>query len=364
MSNLQFFRINEEPLALENLDLQDKKVLVRVDFNCPVKDNKVTNNYRIRESLQTLKNLSERGVKKITLITHWERPEGKYDPAFSLEPIRQELENLWGEKVICPAFISDFNQYSQIISKQETKIVMWENIRFWPEEENGEATFSQALAQDQDLFINEAFSASHRKHASIVGITEFLPSYAGWHLAEEVKKIYHLVNKPINPSIAIVGGAKIETKVPVLEELGQDYDRIILGGKISLEYENSELAKSEALWTKKVTLPKDYLGEEKMDISEESAQIFAGFIRQAKKILWNGPMGKFESVEYRKGSEIIARAIAENQSAERLIGGGDTIALLEILDLQNQVGFTSTGGGAMLEYIAKGTLPGLEKLSY
>lgn len=391
MSDLQTFRSSHNPLGLENLDLKDKHILVRVDFNCPVEKGVVTNNYRIQESLKTLRFLKEKGAKKITLMTHFKRPNGEFDPALSLTPIKEELEKLWGEKVECPPYDADFKKYSNLILSRQSQVVLWENIRFWPGEKASDEEFSKALAEGQDLFINEAFSASHRAHASVVGVSKVLPSYAGFRLAEEASEIFRLMNEPQSPSVAIVGGAKIETKVPVLRSLAKNYDKIILGGKVSQEFEdlknnqnenksnpatqNTEkinvvtgepipIEVNDDTWMNKIELPTGYLGEEKFDIDEASANHFAETIKNAKKILWNGPMGKFEEPNYRKGSEIIALAVAENKNALRLVGGGDTVEVLEELNLQKNAGFVSTGGGAMLEYIADGTLPGLETLKY
>jgi len=255
---------------------------------------------------------------------------------------------------------------------KESLVVLWENIRFWPGEKENDPEFSQALAEGQDIYVSEAFSACHREHASVTGVTKLLPAYAGFRVAEEARDIYRLMHEAASPSVAIVGGAKIETKIPVLRALARNYDRILLGGKISIEYEelnqkeDVETQKDAApeAWMEKIELPAGYLGAEKFDIDEASAQHFAELVKSAQKILWNGPVGKFEEAEFRRGSEIIARAVAENKNALRLIGGGDTAELLEELNLQNEVGFVSTGGGAMLEYIANNTLPGLEVLQY
>ncbi|MFH1182632.1 MAG: phosphoglycerate kinase [Candidatus Moraniibacteriota bacterium] len=386
--NFKSFRAFKKPVSLKNLDLKGKNVLVRVDFNCPVEKGKVTNNYRIVETLPTLRLLKKKGAKKITLVTHFGRPDGKYSATFSVKPVRLELEKLWGKKVFCPPYQTDFKKYADSVlndelqvtclagspcrslrrsagrqASYELRVCMWENIRFWPEEEKNDTKFAKALVKDQDIFINEAFSASHREHASVVGAAKLLPAYAGLRLAEEVREIHQLMTKKVSPSVAIVGGAKIETKIPVLEALGRNYDKIILGGKIAIEYEGLKNRKYQA-WTKKVELPSGYLGEQKQDIDEKSALEFAKIIKLAKKIIWNGPMGKFEDKKFRKGSEIIARAVAQNKKARRLSGGGDTVELLEELGLQKRAGFVSTGGGAMLDYIAYGTLPGIEKLKY
>lgn len=362
--DLQTFRSGKNPLSLENVELKDKHVLVRVDFNCPVDKGVVTNNYRIQESLKTLKFLKDKGTKKITLVTHFKRPKGEFDPALSLTPIKEELEKLWGEKVECPAYDPNPKKYANLVLSREAQVVLWENIRFWPGEKENNPEFAEALAEGQDIYINEAFSASHREHASVVGVATLLPSHAGFRLAQEVSEIYQLMNEVRDPSVAIVGGAKIETKVPVLRTLSSYYNKILLGGKISQEYEEFKKTAQPEDWMNKIELPTGYLGEEKFDIDEQSASRFAGVIKEANKIIWNGPVGKFEEPGYAKGSEIIAKAVAENKNALRLIGGGDTVEVLEQLGLQNESGFVSTGGGAMLEYIAESTLPGLEVLQY
>lgn len=365
MSSFKEFQTEEQTPTLLSLDLNDKNVLVRVDFNCPIKDGRVSNNYRIVESLKTLSLIKEKGAKKIVLISHLGRPKGAFDPQFSMEPIRKELEDLWGEKVVCPSFESDFKVYAQKVAEETNPIVLWENIRFFEGEKKNDPEFARFLALGNQVFINEAFSACHRSHASVVGVCEFLDSYAGLRLSEEVWEIHKLVSEKVSPAVAIVGGAKIETKVPLLNTLEKHYDKLLLGGKIALEYEKflEESPEKEA-WMDKVEIPSGYLGEEKFDIDEASAIHFREILKEAKKILWNGPVGKFEEEEFAKGSEIIARAISENEEAFRLVGGGDTIALLDNLGLRGEVGFVSTGGGAMLDYIANDTLPGLEKLKY
>jgi len=365
VSSFQKFREGQEPLSLPEKELKDKTVLVRVDFNCPVKNGVVVNNYRIVESLGTLKLLKEKGAKKIVLVTHLGRPKGEFVPELSVQPIKRELEKVWGERVDTPEYVVDPDEYAKKVAEAEESVVLWENIRFWPGEKKNEPEFAKALTGGCDLFVNEAFSACHREHASVVRTAQNLPAYAGLRLGEEVREIYQLLNQEASPSVALVGGAKIETKIPVLEALEKHYDKILLGGKIALEYLNFvESLPEKRPWMDKIELPSGYLGEEKFDIDEESANHFAEILRQAKKILWNGPVGKFEEPGFAKGSEIIARAISENKEASRLCGGGDTVALLDKMGLRDQVGFVSTGGGAMLDYIAYGTLPGLERLEY
>lgn len=365
MAKLQEFRDLEIRKALEGLDFEGKSVLVRVDYNCPVAGGKVTNNFRIKQSLPTLNLIKEGGARKIVLITHFDRPDGKFNAEMSLSPVREELEKIWGEKIFMPEFQADYRKYFRDIEEGAEKIYLAENIRFWKEEEAGDSAFAFVMSDGHDFFINEAFSASHRKHASVTGVSSYLPSFAGLELADECREIWKKMTVMVSPSIALVGGAKIETKVPVLQTLGKYYDKIILGGKIAIEYEKYSVENPDAgSWMTKVQLPQGYSDENKFDISEEAALDFVEMIKGAKKILWNGPVGKFEDERYAVGSEIIARAVSQNLEASRLVGGGDTIALLEKNSLLDKVGFVSTGGGAMLEYIGEGTLPGLEVIEF
>lgn len=364
MANFKTFRSSEKLTVINSLDLKNKNILVRVDFNCPVdKRGRVTNNYRIKETLPTLRLLKKKGAKKITLVTHFGRPDGKYKAEFSVKPVLRELEKLWKTEVCCPSYQPNYKKYSLSVVNCKPYIALWENVRFWPEEEKNNRQFAKALVTGQDIFINEAFSASHREHASIVGTAKLLPAYAGLRLADEAREIFQLMTKKASPSVAIVGGAKIETKIPVLRALAKYYDQIILGGKVASEYEEIKDGKNQA-WMKKIKLPSGYLDPQKFDIDEKSAREFAKIIKKAKKILWNGPMGKFENKKFRQGSKIVALAVVTNNKARRLSGGGDTVELLEELRLQKKAGFVSTGGGAMLDYIAYGTLPGLAILKY
>ena len=366
MSSYEKFREGSDPVSLERADLEGKNVLVRVDFNCPSKEGNLTDNYRIRESLGTLNLLRLKKANKITIITHWGRPDGVFDASSQVEPLRKELEDLIGESVVCPEYSVDYNEYSKKIQNEHSLIVMWDNIRFWPEEEKNDENFSKALALGQDIFINEAFSASHRSHASVTGVARLLPSYAGLRLGEEIREIYRLMVTEVEPSLAIIGGAKIETKIPLLRSLAKHYSKIILGGKVAIEWENykEKLTFEDTEWTEKLLLPEGFQGEERLDIDEQSIVRFVEMINNAKKIVWNGPVGKFEEPDYARGSEEIAKAISSNKEALRLVGGGDTILVLDSTHLNGQVGFVSTGGGAMLDYIADGNLPGIEGLDF
>lgn len=365
MAKLQEFRDLEIRKAIEGLDFEGKSVVIRVDYNCPVSAGRVTNNFRIKQSLPTLNLIKDGGAKKIVLITHFDRPDGKFNSEMSLGPVKDELEKIWGEKVVLPEYQEDYRKYFRDIEEGTEKVYLAENIRFWKEEEAGDSAFAFVMSDGHDFFINEAFSASHRKHASVTGISSYIPSFAGLELADECREIWKKMTIMVSPSVALIGGAKIETKVPVLKTLGKYYDRIMLGGKIALEYEKYASENPEAdVWMSKVQLPQGYSDDNKFDISEEAALEFVEIVKDAKKILWNGPVGKFEDEKYAVGSEIVARAVSQNQEASRLVGGGDTIALLEKNDLLDKVGFVSTGGGAMLEYIGDGTLPGLEVIEF
>jgi len=363
MANFEEFIKSNNLLTLLNEDLNGKNVLIKVDFNCSIKNGKAEENYRIKETLDTLNKVKEKNPKKIVLLTHLGRPEGKFNKDLSVEPLRVELENLWREKVKVIPYLEDFKEYAKKVQEDDSQVILWENVRFWKGEEENDPEFSKSLALGMDVYINEAFSASHREHASVVGTASLLPAYAGIQLGEEVRTIYQFMTNSISPSVAIVGGAKIDTKIPVIRALSKYYDTILLGGKVAIEWEESK-GKYKEDWIEKLVLPSGYKEDDMCDINKESAENFAKIIKTAKKILWNGPMGKFEDPDCRMGTEVVAQAITKNGEAKTIVGGGETVAFLDDLGLKQKIGFVSTGGGAMLEYIAKNTLPGISNLTY
>jgi phosphoglycerate kinase len=361
-------------------DLRNKRVLVRVDFNCPVAEIggelTVTDDFRIRSTLPLLKELLNRGAE-VTCMTHFGRPEGKVVDAYSVRPIKKNLDRL----------ISGVN--------------LLENLRFNPGEEANNPAFGAALCQGFDFYVNEAFGASHRSHASIVQPPLLLPSAAGPNLCEEVSTLLGALDSPTRPFVAIVGGAKIKEKLGITRVLAQKADSVIVGGGMAYTFQvaqgrtigDSLFNESfvgqceELLKGTNVVIPVDAraletgktfgvaggddpsqvfegdipAGFEGLDIGPKSVELFKNVIESAKTILWNGPMGVFEDPRFASGTREIAEAVA-NSSAFTVIGGGDSVAAINSYQLEDKVDFISTGGGASLELVEFGDLPGLKAL--
>lgn len=342
-------------------NLGGKRALVRVDYNVPIKNSKIEDNFRIKKSLPTIEYLRGKGAK-IVLITHL----GK-DDSQSLEPV-----------------IKEFFKLSQI---PESEISFFENARKFPGEENNDPVFAKELAALGDFFVNDAFSVSHREHASVVGVPKYLPSYAGFQLEEEVKNLSEAIQNPSHPFLFIMGGAKFSTKMPLIKKYLEVADHVFVGGALAndfLKAQGFEVGKSlvdtesygieEFLNNKKLILPRDVvvnegtvkkshqLSEEDviLDIGPESIEVLKGYINDAKLILWNGPLGKYEAGGGGATKEIL-KLVAES-GARSIIGGGDTVALISEMKMENKFSFVSTGGGATLEFLFTGTLPGIEAL--
>jgi phosphoglycerate kinase len=235
-------------------------------------------------------------------------------------------------------------------------ILLLENTRFYPEEETNDQKFSEALAKPFSIFVNEAFSVCHRAHSSVVGVPKILPSYAGFRVLQEIEKLDQARLAPRHPAIAVIGGAKIETKLPLILELEKTYDAVLVGGKVANEAIDQKIAFPE-----KVLLPMDFNSSERMDIGPNTIAYYIQIIKTAKTIIWNGPMGKFEEKPYDIGTDAVLQAILESE-AFVVIGGGESLSVLEKANVMNKIGFVSSGGGAMLEYLSGKKLPGLEVL--
>jgi phosphoglycerate kinase len=233
------------------------------------------------------------------------------------------------------------------------EVLLLENVRFYPEEEKNDGDFSQKLANGFDIFVNDAFAVSHRDQASVTGITKFLPSYAGFWLQKEIENLDKVKNNPEHPAVAIIGGAKIETKLPVISKLVENYDHVLVGGKIANEVLDQNIKFSD-----KVMLPIDF-GGDRLDIGPETIEKYKKIIAGAKTIVWNGPMGKFEEKPYDIGTNEVLKAVIES-GAYVLMGGGESVEILEEQQAMDKISFVSTGGGAMLEYLSGKKLPGLE----
>ena len=350
--------------SVKNVDVRGKRVLLRVDFNVPVEKGKVEDDFRIKRTLPTIKFLKKKGAR-IILISHVTDGRTK-----SLKPMAQYLK---------VKFLPD--KKIDLIKKKIDKIkngeiVLLENIRNYPGEEKNDKKFTKKLAQCGDIYINDAFSVSHREHASVVGITKYLPSYAGLLFEEELKNLSSAF-KPKHPFLLILGGIKFKTKLGVLEKFLKTADQIFIGGALANNFfkaqgvniDNSvfdpEVNIKKYLRNPKIILPIDLKTKNGtiLDAGAGTINNLAKIIKESKFVLWNGPLGDYEK-GFETGTIQIAKAIAKS-AAKSVIGGGDTIAAIRKAKIPlSRFSFVSTAGGALLEFLAKGTLPGIEALLY
>lgn len=350
---------------------------MRGDLDVPLRqvqgEFSVEDDSRIRECLPSIKYLLDHAAKVI-LMGHSGRPEGQMVEGLKLAPMAEKIKQLfnsqfspsagpvplWYRAGPVPLWyraggfnfqLGGFSAY-----RISENLVLLENLRFYPGEENNDPQFAQALAVLGDLYVNEAFAASHREHASIVGVPKLLPHAAGFHFASEAEHLSKVLENPKRPLVLLVGGAKPETKLPLALEFAQKMDWVLIGGALaqSMKYkEQSDLKTKNILFAS--------LTEDGFDIDGESIKKFSDIIKDAGTIIWNGPMGKYEEERWEAGTKRIAAEIA-GCPAFKVVGGGDTIAALTKLNLIGKMDYVSTAGGAMLEYLLKGTLPGLEAL--
>ncbi len=364
---------------LEDLgDISGKRVLVRTDFNVPLDDGVIRDDLRIREAIPTLKYLVDNGAE-VTACTHLGRPKGKFEGKYSLKPVRARLNE------ILPG------------------IKLLDNLRFNPGEELNDPQFIEQLVAGQDMYVNDAFGASHRKHASIMGPPQLLPSAAGRLLQNEVKILLEVRNKPKRPFVAILGGSKVSDKLGVIDALVQVVDKLLIGGGMCFTFLKAQgqqigsslLEEGQIDYCKEllasgapIVLPHDFTAMDSdgkigdptvggivrqmgnnipdgwagLDIGPGSAAVFGDIIQESKTVLWNGPMGVFEDSRFSAGTKHVAQSMAENKSSFTVIGGGDSAAAAKEFKLDTEINHVSTGGGASLELIEKGTLPGLDAL--
>lgn len=392
--------------TISDINFQGKKVLIRVDFNVPLsKDFKVTDNTRIKAAIPTLEKVINDGGS-VVLMSHLGRPKSGSEDNYSLRHIVFELEKLLEKKVL---FISDCISEEGIEATQNLQngeIALLENLRFYKEETEGSVEFAQQLSKHGDVYINDAFGTAHRAHASTAIIAQFFPKdkYFGFLLENEIKNIDALLTNPKSPTLAIIGGAKVSSKISIIENLMNTVDEIIIGGGMAYTFVKAnggkvgdslveeefidtalkimDLAKKKDV---KLHLPIDTIIADKfsndatiqsssidaissgwmgLDIGEKTIENFSQIIENAKTILWNGPMGVFEMESFKKGTESIANALvkATEKGAFTLIGGGDSVAAINKLNLADKVSYVSTGGGAMLEYLEGIELPGIKAI--
>jgi phosphoglycerate kinase len=386
-------------LTIQDIDLQGKRVFVRVDFNVPIKGLKVTDDLRIREALPTIRYGIEHGAI-LVLASHLGRPKGKPKPEFSLAPAAERLSELLGKKVLFAKDCIGPDVDKVVSAAQPGDVVLLENLRFHPEEEANDPGFAKQLAALTPLYINDAFGSAHRAHASTEGITHFVKqAAAGFLMEKELRYLGGALESPQRPFVAILGGAKISDKIEVIENLLGKVDHLLIGGammftflksqgknigKSLCEVDKLELARELlARAQSRISLPVDAVAgrgpddeasahvvpsgeipEEEMglDIGPKTVSAYAAIIRPAKTIVWNGPMGVFEKDAFASGTFAVAKSVAESQAVS-IVGGGDSAAAVAKAGLADQITHISTGGGASLEFLAGQTLPGVAALN-
>lgn len=390
-------------LFLEDLDFKGKRVFLRVDFNVPQDEaGNIRDDMRIKASLPTINYLLEQKAKLI-VASHLGRPKGKYEPKYSLRPVAKRLgELITRDVILAPAVVGD----EVLKLKRELKegqVLLLENLRFDPGEEKNDPSFAQGLAQEVDYYVDDAFGACHRAHASVVGITHYVKkSAAGFLLQKEVDYLSKAVFSPQKPYVAILGGAKVSDKIPVIENLLNKADSVLIGGAMAytffkaqgldvgrslVEEEMMELSLKILSQAKEKRvnfyLPSDHVSAAEkdskaetkiieslpipaklmaLDIGPKTVEAYSEIIAKAKTIFWNGPLGVFEIDKFAQGTMKIAEAVAKS-GAISIVGGGDSVAAVYKAGVSEKISHISTGGGASLEFIANETLPGIEALT-
>ena len=388
--------------TVKDIDLQGKKVFVRCDFNVPLDENgNITDNRRIVAALPTIKYLLDQNCK-IILASHVGRPKGEVNPKFSLKPVANELSKLLGKEVKLAEDVVGPSAKELTSNVKEGEIVLLENVRFDAREEKNDESLSKEFASMAEIFVNDAFGTAHRAHSSTAGIAEFLPAVSGFLIEKELEFLGSALENPQRPFVAILGGAKVSDKLGVIESLLEKVDTLIIGGgmaytffksmgysvgksiceldKLDLAKELMEKAKQknvklvlpvDNVIAKEITpdaenkvidsdnIPDDWEG---LDIGPKTVELFKEKLKDAKTIIWNGPVGFSEYEIFANGTRSIAQALAEKEDAVKIIGGGDSAAAIEKMGLSDKMTHISTGGGASLEFLEGKKLPGIECL--
>lgn len=388
--------------TIDKVDVSDKIVLCRVDFNVPLKDGEVSDDTRIYAALPTIEFLVEQGAR-VVLMSHLGRPAGVgYEEAYTLEPVAQRLSIILDKPVaFCEETVGP-KVSEKIEFLDEGQILLLENLRFDKREKQNDESFCRELAALADIYVNDAFGAAHRAHASTAGIASFLPSYSGFLLAHEVETLTQMLEKPERPFVAIIGGAKVSDKIKVIDALIEKCDTLIIGGGMCFTFLMAQgyhvgSSLKEEDWVDKAreslkhaqekgvnillptdvvvasecsdtvsteivsvdSIPADMMG---LDIGPETAKMYSSAIVEAKTVFWNGPMGVFEIKAFAEGTKAVATAVAHATGAETIVGGGDSVAAINSFELADMISFISTGGGASMELIQGEVLPGVEAL--
>jgi phosphoglycerate kinase len=393
-------------LSIRDLDLNGKRVFIRVDFNVPLDGTRVTDDTRIRETLPTLKLAAQKGAR-LVLASHLGRPKGKVDPKFSLAPVAGKLGELLGEPVAFATDCVGADAESKSKALKNGEVLLLENVRYHAEEEKNDPAFSKQLAALCDqMFVCDAFGSAHRAHASVVGITKFVQkAAAGLLMEKELTYLGKAVSNPERPFISILGGAKVSDKIEVVQNLMKLADAMLIGGAMAYTFlksqglpvgkslvENDKLDLARGLLDEakkrnfRLLLPVDHVLAESpdataavkitdiaatpenlmgLDVGPQTIAEFSREIAKAKTIVWNGPLGMFEKPAFAQGTLAMARAVAAATAAgaTSIVGGGDSVAAVERSGVANQISHISTGGGASLEFLAGEKLPGVEALS-
>lgn len=387
--------------TIEDIDVKGKKVIVRVDFNVPLDENrKITDDKRIVGALPTIKYLVDKGAKTI-LVSHLGRPKEGFEEKYSMKPTAERLGELLGKEVIMAKDVIGEDAKAKAAALKDGEVLMLENVRFHKEETKNDPAFAKELASMAEIYVNDAFGTAHRAHASTAGLADYLPAVCGYLIQKEIEIMGKALSNPERPFVAILGGAKVSDKIAVIENLIDKVDTLIIGGGMAYTFfkakgynigtsicedDKVDLAKSllEKAQSKgvKLLLPVDNVvglefkndtefkvvdsdsipdGWMGMDIGPKTIEAYAAEIKNAKTVVWNGPMGVFEFSNFEKGTKEVARAVAESGSTS-IIGGGDSAAAVEQLGFADKITHISTGGGASLEFLEGKVLPGIDVL--
>ncbi len=388
--------------TIDELDAAGKRVLVRVDFNVPLKDGVVTDDTRIRAALPTIEALVAQGARVI-LMSHLGRPAGEgFEEAFSLRPAALRLADLLGKPVAFAADTVGEDAQAKAAALRDGDVLVLENLRFDKREKKNDPAFCEELAALGEAYVNDAFGTAHRAHASTAGVAALLPAYAGYLMQREVATLGGMLENPKRPFVAILGGSKVSDKIKVIDALMDKCDTLIIGGGMCFTFllaqglsvgaslkEEEWVDRARAMMEKaeqrgvKLLLPIDVVCADRfaedaetatvsveeipddmmgLDIGPETAKLYADAVAEAGTVFWNGPMGVFEMAAFEAGTKAVADAVAQNAEADTIIGGGDSVAAVNKFDLAANMTFISTGGGASMELVQGEALPGVEAL--
>lgn len=385
-------------------ELKDKVVIARFDFNVPLDKSdrsKITDTTRIDMALETIQYLIDNGVKKLILMSHLGRPKGEVNEDYSLEPVASHLAEKLKEDVLLTESCLD-RGIKTLLGLNESRVILLQNLRFHPEEEAGAPEFARSLASYADIYVNDAFGVAHRKHASAYIINAYFKkkAYAGFLMKREIEALLKITNKPKTPFVAIVGGAKVSDKIKIIERLIVNVDHLIIGGAMAYPFlaakghqvadslcSDADIALAKRILMSssksKVILPIDHIvssefggapeicekvdipeGKMGLDIGPKTIDLYNQKLAGAATVLWNGPMGLFENEDFSKGTLAIAKTLSRMENAFTLVGGGDSVSAVQKAGLASKMSHVSTGGGASLEFIEEGSLPGIQALKF